>query len=237
MKKITLITLSLILALTIIATSCNSRTKPKHVELKTYADSLSYAIGYVYGLDIAMIPYPFNMNMIFRGLVNAADPDMEILSFEQINDLWNRLSDDLAGYFTDDNEELFMQNVEEGKLYMQANAEKAGVVTTDSGLQYRVITAGNGRRTRENCSVIAHYTGKFISGEVFDSSRNHGEPMSFDINMVIEGWTEALLLMREGDVYEIVIPYELAYGEMGYDVIEPGATLIFEIELLEVLNP
>ncbi|MCL2063330.1 MAG: FKBP-type peptidyl-prolyl cis-trans isomerase [Candidatus Cloacimonetes bacterium] len=238
MKKIstTNIILFVLLVISICYSFFNKIEKPKMVSLKTHADSLSYSLGYVYGLDFPEMPFQMNMRMFFQGFLNAADPNYQILTEDEIIDLWERLSDDFDSLYTHDFIELYSRNAEEGREFMAQNALNPDVITTDSGLQYRVINAGTGRRTQANSTVVAHYTGRFISGEVFDSSRFHGEAMTIEINRVIEGWEEALLLMREGDVFEIVVPYNLAYGEEGYEIIEPGSTLIFEMELVEVLR-
>ena len=238
MKKISMtnIVLFVLLVIAICYAHYNKIDKPKSVSLKTYADSLSYSLGYIYGLDIAEVPFDFNMRLLFRGLVNASDPSLQVMSDEEIIGVLERFSDVMANQHLRDHTEQFNKNVEEGLLFMENNAHKADVITTESGLQYRVIHAGNGRRPNENSTVVAHYTGKFIDGEIFDSSHFHGEAMTFDLGMVIEGWTEAILLMREGDKFEIVLPYDLAYGERGFEIIEPGATLIFEIELIQVVR-
>jgi FKBP-type peptidyl-prolyl cis-trans isomerase len=124
---------------------------------------------------------------------------------------------------------------EEGEKFLADNKVKPGVSTTASGLQYRVLKLGNGKTPKATSSVTVHYTGKLINGKVFDSSVQRGQPTSFGVNQVIPGWTEALQLMREGDTWILYIPYNLAYGANGAGGdIPPYATLIFEVELLNV---
>jgi len=123
-----------------------------------------------------------------------------------------------------------------GVEFLEKNKTKKGVVTLKSGLQYEVIKAGEGKtHPKLSDTVSTHYHGTLVDGTVFDSSVARGEPTSFPVNRVIKGWTEALMLMNVGDKWRLFIPAELAYGDHGAgDIIGPGATLIFEIELLEI---
>lgn len=122
-----------------------------------------------------------------------------------------------------------------GRDFLAENKSKEGVKTTESGLQYRVINSGAGKMPTADQSVTVHYTGKLIDGTVFDSSVERGEPATFGVSQVIDGWTEALQLMKEGDKWELFIPSELAYGERGAGRrIPPYSTLIFEVELIKV---
>jgi len=156
------------------------------------------------------------------------------LTEDQIIDVIGRFHDVLAGVTQQENELALIRNQLAGHRYMEENAQREGVTTTESGLQYRVIRAGDGRRVRFDSDVTVHYTGRFIDGEMFDSSHNRGEPASFNVDDVIAGWSEGLQLMRVGDIFEFVIPDSLAYGRRGYDIIEPGAHLVFEVEVLSV---
>ena len=124
---------------------------------------------------------------------------------------------------------------ESGEKYLAENAKKDGVVTLPSGLQYTVIKEGNGRKPKATDQVVCHYEGFLLDGTVFDSSVQRGEPATFGLQQVIAGWTEGLQLMQEGAKYRFFIPYRLAYGEGGAgNMIPPFATLIFDVELLEV---
>lgn len=127
------------------------------------------------------------------------------------------------------------KNKEEGAAFLAANKTKEGVVTLPSGLQYKVIKAGKGKKPTADSTVRVHYTGKLLDGTEFDSSIKSGQPREFPVSGVIKGWTEALQLMEEGAKWELYIPSHLAYGDQGAGrVIKPGATLVFEVELLEV---
>lgn len=124
---------------------------------------------------------------------------------------------------------------EEGKTFLEENKKLAGITSTASGLQYKVVATGKGKAPAATDKVTVHYTGKLTDGTVFDSSVSRGQPAEFVVNQVIPGWTEALQLMHEGDKWMIYIPSELAYGEQGAGgQIPPHATLIFEVELVKV---
>lgn len=127
-------------------------------------------------------------------------------------------------------------NARIGKKFLDENAKKDGVITTASGLQYKIIESGSGSvHPSKDAQVKVHYEGKLINGEVFDSSIARNDPATFGVSQVIAGWTEALQLMVEGDKWEVYIPGELAYGERGAGgKIGPNSTLIFKVELLEI---
>ena len=132
-------------------------------------------------------------------------------------------------------EEVAKKNKNEGEVFMTANKKKEGVKALASGLQYKVIKAGTGRKPNMNDSVTTHYRGTLLDGMEFDSSYRRGQPVTFPVSGVIGGWTEALQLMEEGAKWQLFIPPNLAYGEQGAGgVIGPNATLIFEIELISV---
>lgn len=123
-----------------------------------------------------------------------------------------------------------------GKKYLEENAKKDGVVTRDSGLQYTILKEGNGKSPKATDKVKCHYEGFLIDGTVFDSSVQRGEPAVFGLDQVITGWTEGLQLMQEGAKFRFFIPYMLGYGESGAgQTIPPFSTLVFDVELLEVL--
>ena len=129
-----------------------------------------------------------------------------------------------------------IENIEKGKAFLAENAKKEGVVTLPSGLQYQVITEGNGKKPSATDRVKCHYEGTLIDGTLFDSSIKRGQPAVFGVNQVIQGWVEALQLMTEGSKWRLFIPSELGYGaQQAGEMIPPHSTLIFEVELLEVI--
>ena len=134
-----------------------------------------------------------------------------------------------------DRKQLAEENLSQGEVFLTENGKREGVVSLPSGLQYEVIHDGNGETPGNTDTVVTHYRGTLIDGKEFDSSHRRGEPASFPVNRVISGWTEALQLMTVGSKWKLFIPANLAYGERGAGkVIGPHATLIFEIELLEI---
>ena len=133
-------------------------------------------------------------------------------------------------------EEAYAQNKASGEAFLAANAKKEGIVVLPSGLQYEVITEGNGKKPSATDRVQCHYEGTLIDGTVFDSSIKRGEPAVFGVNQVIKGWVEALQLMQEGAKWRLYIPYNMAYGEHGAgEMIPPYSALIFDVELIKVL--
>jgi FKBP-type peptidyl-prolyl cis-trans isomerase FklB len=138
----------------------------------------------------------------------------------------------LMGALTD---ALMQQKAASSESFMQENAARAEVTTTDSGLQYEVLVEGTGPKPAATDTVVTHYHGTLTDGTVFDSSVERGSPATFPVNRVIAGWTEALQMMGTGSKWRLVIPSELAYGERGAGgAIPPNATLVFEVELLEI---
>ncbi len=123
----------------------------------------------------------------------------------------------------------------EGEAFLAENGKKEGIVTLPSGLQYQVLKEGNGKKPSATDQVVCHYEGTLIDGTVFDSSYQRNQPATFGLNQVIPGWTEGVQLMQEGAKYRFFIPYKLAYGERGAGAqIPPFATLVFDVELIEV---
>ncbi len=147
----------------------------------------------------------------------------------------NEINQVITDYQTKQSKEQNAGILEEGEKFLAENAKKDGITTTDSGLQYEVITEGNGASPSATDKVTVHYVGTLLDGTKFDSSVDRGEPATFGLNQVIPGWTEGVQLMKEGGKYRFYIPYHLAYGERGAPPNIPGfATLIFEVELLNV---
>ena len=133
-------------------------------------------------------------------------------------------------------EEAYAQNKASGEAFLAENAKREGVTVLPSGLQYEVITEGDGKKPSATDRVQCHYEGTLIDGTVFDSSIKRGEPAVFGVNQVIKGWVEALQLMQEGAKWRLYIPYDMAYGEHGAgEMIPPYSALVFDVELIKVL--
>jgi FKBP-type peptidyl-prolyl cis-trans isomerase FklB len=200
-------------------------------------DKVSYALG----MSIAH-------NMLQSGVKDLTFDDFiagvkATLQGEQPAVPYEEAGKILDAYFTDleaakaaEEAEIGEAMKKDGEAFLAENAAKPGVITLASGLQYKVIKAGTGRKPRRSDRVRCHYEGTFTNGMVFDSSYKRGEPAVFGVGQVIAGWTEALQLMSEGSQWELYIPYNLAYGEAGaHGAIPPYAALVFKVELLEVL--
>jgi FKBP-type peptidyl-prolyl cis-trans isomerase FklB len=140
-------------------------------------------------------------------------------------------------FFAKASEAKHAANVEQGKAFLAENSKKAGVVTLPSGLQYQILKEGNGPKPKATDTVKTHYHGTLINGEVFDSSVQRGQPATFPVNGVIQGWVEALQLMPTGSTWKLFVPYQLAYGDRGAGgKIGPCTALVFEVELIAIEN-
>lgn len=141
----------------------------------------------------------------------------------------------IQDYFSKKQDELLVKNLEAGRTFLEENKKKERVITLSSGLQYEVLTQGEGEKPKATDKVKCHYHGTLLNGAVFDSSVQRGEPAVFGVNQVIKGWVEALQLMPVGSKWRLYIPSELAYGEQGAgNAIEPNSALIFDVELLGI---
>jgi FKBP-type peptidyl-prolyl cis-trans isomerase FklB len=197
------------------------------------AEKASYGIGLQMGEQLKSNPFEgLNLNSVFEGMKDAytgAEFQVEIpaiqAAFEQIN-----------AEITKRREEESQVLSAEGESFLAENANRAEVTVTASGLQYEILTEGQGDKPSAESTVRTHYHGTLINGEVFDSSYERGEPAEFPVNGVIKGWTEALQMMPTGSKWRLYVPHDLAYGERGAGAsIAPYSTLIFDVELLAIV--
>ena len=193
-------------------------------------DSFSYAIG----LSISNFYKEQGVDSINDQLVLTALTDSRLDSSRFTDEEVNTT---IIGYMDQLRAKKAEQAKAEGVAFLQENKTKEGVIELPSGLQYQVLTAGTGEKPGVNDKVKVHYTGKLLNGKVFDSSVERGEPIELGVTQVIKGWTEALQLMPVGSKWKLFIPSELAYGDnaAGPDI-KPGSTLIFEVELLDIIR-
>ncbi len=198
-------------------------------ELKTYQDSLSYAIGILWGQNIKQQGLTnINSDMVGKAISDVVNGGTELLDMKSANQL-------VKEQINKQKEMAKKKNEAEGKAFLAKNAERQGVITLPSGLQYEVIKEGTGPMPKSSDKVSVHYEGTLIDGTVFDSSIQRGEPASFPVTGVIQGWVEALQLMKVGSKWKLFIPSNLAYGDRGAGgQIGPYATLVFEVELLGI---
>ena len=193
-------------------------------------DEVSYALGLSIGQNFkASGIKAITSEDFIAGLQDALAERKPQMTSERAREVINQL-------FTRLQQEESELNAAAGKEYQEIMRHKSGVVTLPSGLQYEIIKEGKGAKPKATDKVRVHYHGTLINGVVFDSSVERGEPAEFPLNAVIPGWTEILQLMPVGSKWRVVIPSELAYGSRGAgDVIRPNMTLIFEIELLDIV--
>ena len=207
---------------------CNQGAGVADAKMETLVDSMSYAVGIYLGQQVPPNDMKsLNTDLIAQGLGDFAGEAAK-LDDEQVRSVITR-------YTTEQSAVQSTVNQEKGETYLAENKNKEGVVTTASGLQYKIIVPGTGESPTATDKVRVHYTGKLINGEVFDSSVQTGTPAEFFVNGVIPGWTEALQLMKPGAKWELAIPSNIGYGARGNPPIGPNETLLFEIELLAIL--
>lgn len=224
------------LALTTLLSGCNQQaTANDTVKLDNDTNKASYAIGIQMGSQMAPLSDLLNQDAIIMGLKDSIAGKEPQLSMEEMQTVMQNFQQTVMQQQQAKHMEAAGTNAAAGEKFLSENKNKEGVKTTESGLQYKVITAGTGATPTETDTVVTHYTGTLISGEVFDSSYKRNNPATFPVNGVIPGWTEALQLMKVGSKWKLFIPSELAYGEQGAGAnIGPNEVLIFEIELLEI---
>ena len=233
MKKISVLVATAIVAMGI--TSCGD--SHKSASLKTAADSVSYAIGISTGAgykeNLKTLPGdPANVDDLIAGFIQAIKGDSSAMKMTP-----QAAQAYVQTYFMEASARDAKKTKEEGEKFLAENKSKKDVFTTESGLQYQVVTEGTGDKPTATDKVKVHYTGTLLDGTKFDSSVDRGEPMEFPVNGVIKGWTEVLQLMPVGSKYIVWIPSDLAYGERGAGQdIKPNSTLKFEIELLEIVK-
>jgi FKBP-type peptidyl-prolyl cis-trans isomerase FklB len=197
-------------------------------ELKTEKDSLSYALGVSIGTKLKTDKIDINSET-FGKAVKAVIEDKSLMTTEESQNFINH-------YFMNLSMKQANENKAKGQAFLDKNKTQTGVVTLPSGLQYNVIKEGAGEKPTVNDRVKVHYAGTTIDGNEFDSSIKRGEPTTFGLTQVIKGWTEILQLMPVGSKWKVVIPENLAYGQQGPPAIGPNQTLVFEIELLEIVK-
>ncbi|NOZ34342.1 MAG: FKBP-type peptidyl-prolyl cis-trans isomerase [Chlorobi bacterium] len=203
-------------------------------------DSLSYAIGNDIGKSFERSELDsLNINYVAKGIKDHFAKDTSIFNEKEINKILMNFSikkrTEAEAKQKAENKVKYKDNLEAGKKFLADNANKDGVITTKSGLQYKVLKKGSGKTPTISDKVRVNYEGKLLDGTVFDSSYKRKKPAEFGVTQVIKGWTEALQLMKEGSEYELYVPYDLAYGDRAAGSIKPFSTLIFKVKLIKVL--
>ena len=198
-------------------------------ELKTDKEKGSYAVGVNIGNRLKQQPVDLDLPSLFRGIKDAESGAKPLLTDGEIDAELKMLNAEAMAKMAEN-------NLKAGQVYLAANKSKDGVVTTASGLQYKILSAGTGPKPVEGDTVSCNYRGTFIDGTEFDSSAKHGgKPAEIQLGHVIKGWNEALEMMPVGSKWQLVIPPDLAYGVNGFaPVIGPNETLVFEVELVSI---
>ncbi|PAJ74695.1 peptidylprolyl isomerase [Pseudoalteromonas sp. NBT06-2] len=202
-------------------------------KFKVNADKASYGIGLQMGEQLKGNPFEgLNLNLVFEGMKDAFTGGEFQVEIPEIQAAFEEINAEIQTRRDSEAKEL----TAEGTAYLEDNAKRAEITVTESGLQYEVLTVGEGEIPTAESTVRTHYHGSLINGTVFDSSVERGEPAEFPVNGVIKGWTEALQIMPVGSKWRLHIPQDLAYGERGAGAsIAPYSTLVFDIELIEIV--
>jgi FKBP-type peptidyl-prolyl cis-trans isomerase FklB len=203
--------------------------------LKTQRDKVSYSMGLDIGRTLKMQGVDVDLELVTRGFKDAYTGNQSLLTDEEMQEVLTNFKKEFIAKQQELAKQQGEKNKKEGEIFLETNKKKEGVQTLPSGLQYKVLKAGAGKKPTATDTVTVHYRGTLIDGKEFDSSYRRGKPATFPVNGVIPGWTEALPLMEEGAQWELFIPSNLAYGERsaGGDI-GPNATLIFEVELISI---
>jgi len=222
----------LAVATAMIVSSCNPKSSVTGTKVKSADDSLAYALGianYFYYMSDSIDIDPV---LLAKGMLDAKAGkntlDEQSAQGFVMTYMQKRQAEKMKA--------MYGKNIDEGEKFLSENKKRDGVQETTSGLQYEVITQGTGPKPGPTDVVKVHYTGTLLDSTKFDSSVDRGEPASFGVNQVIKGWQEAIQLMPVGSKYKFYIPYELAYGEQGQGPIPPYSTLVFEVELLDIVK-
>lgn len=216
----------------------NEKNKHATAKMQSFNDSASYAIGKDLANNWQQQNLGINLRIVAQSLLDVAHGTNN-WNYSQMNPILRRFQAQFEENERKKRQEMMASietNKKEGAEFLKNNAKDKSVKTTKSGLQYKKIKDGNGKRPNAKNTVKVHYTGKLLNGKVFDSSVERGEPMEFPVGEVIAGWTEGLQLMDEGSKYILYIPHNLGYGDNPVGDIPPGSTLIFEVELIKIVK-
>lgn len=202
---------------------------------ESFEQKYSYALGKDIGASLGQLPKDVDEGYLFQGVRDGLGGSEGLMNDEEKLAVLNEFRTQMQQAQMEEQQAAAGENKTAGEAFRKENAAKDGVETTESGLQYEVLTEGEGESPTAEDTVTVHYTGTLIDGTEFDSSHKRGQPATFPLTGVIKGWTEGLQLMNVGGKYRLVIPPELAYGANGAGgKIGPNATLVFEIDLLGI---
>lgn len=204
---------------------------------KTEMDKVSYIIGTQMAGSLKKAEIEVNLELLMQGLKDTLADTKLALTQDEMTKVYSAWQQQMRAKQAAKQAEEATKNLAAGKAFLEANKVKEGVKVLPSGLQYKVVKEGTGKSPTADDKVKTHYRGTLIDGTKFDSSYDRDKPAEFPVKGVIKGWTEALQLMKEGGKWELYIPADLAYGPRGRPGIPVNSTLIFEIELIEIMKP
>lgn len=202
----------------------------KTLKLETRQDSISYCFGVLIGKNLLQTGIDkVNSNLLAVGVDEVINKKTTIIDETKANEI-------IGKFVNEQRKSKGDKKLSEGKAFLDKNKAEPGVITTASGLQYKILKEGNGEKPASDSKVTVHYHGTLLDGKVFDSSVDRGQPIQLTVNGVIEGWKEALQLMPVGSKWKLFIPSSLGYGDqaMQGSPIEPNSVLIFEVELISI---
>lgn len=203
--------------------------------LKTQKEKVSYSIGLDIGRNFMERGIDINTDLLLQGIKDAFSGATPSMTDSEMREVMTAFQTEMMAKMEAASKKAAEKNKKEGETFLVENKKKPGVVTLSSGLQYKILVDGKGKKPALKDTVTAHYRGTLIDGTEFESSYKQGQPMTFAVSRMIKGWTEVLQLMRVGSKWQVFIPASLAYGDRGQSrEIGPNATLVFEIELIEV---
>ena len=236
MNRIVIILISLVILLPFLSLATDQK-KESDVELKTFADKISYVLGQEVGSGLKNSPTTINLELFMQGLKDSLNDQKSLLDQNEAIQIKQEFSRQYKESQAKIRAEISEKNQQAEAAFMTENKNKKGVVTTESGLQYIVLKKGDGSKPTRDDTVTVHYRGALLDGTEFDSSYERDQPATFQVAGVIAGWTEALQLMTVGSKYRLFIPSKLAYGKRGAgSTIGPDEMLIFDVELLAINN-
>ncbi len=232
--KLWMFTLAMMTLLTVAAAAQNAPAQNAPA-LKTPVEKRSYALGLDIGRQIRKESLEMDPALFAQGFKDALAGNQSLMSDEEVRAAIVDLQNEMRAKQAQAQKELAEKNKQAGEAFLAENKKKEGVVTLPSGLQYKILKAGDGKKPTAEDTVVCQYRGTLIDGKEFDSSYKRNQPATFPVNRVIKGWTEALQLMPAGSKWQLFIPPDLAYGERGAGAdIPPNSTLIFEVELVSI---
>jgi FKBP-type peptidyl-prolyl cis-trans isomerase FklB len=213
----------------------NQVSAEENLVLKNQKDKISYVIGMDIGRNLKNQSIDIDADILARGIKDAVSGGKALMTEQEVQETAAAFQKEVTAKQAERAKKMGEKNKKEGEAFLAANRQKQGVKTLSSGLQYKVIKAGSGKKPTLTDTITTNYRGTLIDGTEFDSSYRRGKPATFPVKGVIPGWVEALQLMEEGSKWQLFIPPNLAYGERGAGRdIGPNATLIFEIELISI---